>query len=302
MTIVDKTHLHFAFDRDVPPALTIEPPREVTFETLDACSGRVRTGDQFLHYRAEKRQSGPLTGPVSVAGAELGGTLVVDVLNIELDPSGFQLVGPNRAIVENEVTRWTCYEVRNDDGRILLPNGIELPADPIIGTFGNAPAGRPSQDASRVGGNQDVPAVKVGCRLYIPIEVPGALFSLGDVHARQGDGEVVGAPEIGARVTVRLSVLGHKHSDWLMIEDKTHWHTACSGKDEYQAARRAVFHNADFITKTHNLELKDALILLTMIGGISICRTGAWGGLRPVVCSSFSKELLSKAVANYRKT
>ena len=60
----------------------------------------------------------------------------------------------------------------------------------------------------------DVPAARVGARIYIPIETPGALFSLGDVHACQGDGEVVGAPEIASRVTVRFGVLPHRHSEW----------------------------------------------------------------------------------------
>lgn len=300
MHIIESDRYHFEFDRDTEPVLVVRPGESVCFKVLDACCGEVRTAEQFLTRRESGRKSGPLAGPVSVEGAEPGDTLVVEVLDIKLDSTGFQLIGPNRAIVTDEIRDWTCYEVRIEDDRILLPNGIELPIDPVVGTFGNAPAGEPTTLANRLGGNQDIPAVKVGCRLYIPIEISGALFSLGDVHARQGDGEVVGAPEIGAHVTVRLDLLGHKHSEWCMIEDQTYWHTACHGESERDAARKAVFHNANFICGMHDIELKDALILLTMVGKLSISRTGNWGKHGPVVCSSFPKKLVAEAVTNYR--
>jgi amidase len=176
---------------------------------------------------------------------------------------------------------------------------MELPIDPVVGTFGNAPAGGPTNLANRLGGNYDVPAVKTGSKLYLPIEVRGALFSLGDVHARQGDGEVVGAPEIGARVTIRLSLLDGPHSESVMIEDAIHWHTPCPGETEAEAARLAVFRNADFISRLHNITLKDALILLTMVGRLSISRTGEWATHHQIVCSSFAKETVRQAVANY---
>jgi amidase len=272
----------------------------VTFETIDACCGTVRSVEQFMQMRQEKRRCGPLTGPVFVEDARPGDTLVVEVVKVKLDDDGFQLIGPNRAIVQDEVPDWTCYVVSIKGDRLQLPNGIELPIDPVIGTFGNAPAGEPVKDANRLGGNQDIPAVCTGARLYLPVEVDGALFSLGDVHACQGDGEVVGAPEIGAQVTVRISVQHGEQNDWCMIEDDKDWHTACPGSNEYEAARQAVFHNARFISRTYGIEFKDALIILTMIGRVSISRTGAWGQYRSVVCSSFSKQVVENAVAKYR--
>ena len=298
-TFVSKQHQHFMFDRDNPPALRVQVGAEVTFETLDACCGTVRSIDQFMQMRQEQRRCGPLTGPVFVEGAHAGDTLVVEIVRVKLDADGFQLIGPDRAIVQDEIPDWTCYVVAVQGERLKLPNGIELPIDPVIGTFGNAPVGKPVKDANRLGGNQDIPAVRTGAKLHIPVEVDGALFSLGDVHACQGDGEVVGAPEIGAQVTVRLSLLNGEQNDWFMIEDETDWHTACPGSNEYDAARQAIFHNARFISQSHGIELKDALIILTMIGRVSISRTGAWGQFRRVVCSSFSKQVVANAVTKY---
>lgn len=302
MTFIGKQHEHFFFDGSLKPVATVAPGAEVTFEVQDACRGEVRTVEQFLqHRKAGGLPGNPLTGPVFIRGAEPGNMLVVEILNVELDPTGFQLIGPDRAIIQNEVPEWTCYAFRVEGDRIRFPNGLELPAHPVIGTFGNAPAGAPTNHPHPLGGNVDIPAVCVGARLHIPIEAPGALFSLGDVHACQGDGEVVGAPEIGAKVTVRFDVRAGKPSDWFMIEDATDWHAPWAARTEAEAARLAVLQNARFIARIRQVAFEDALIFLTLCGRLSISRTGKWGGgaLPQVVCSSFSKQALEEALAHH---
>ena len=301
MKIIDKSHIHFEFDRNMEPVLSVTPGEEVVFETLDACCGEVRTLEQFLARRETDRKSDPLTGPAFVEGAYPGDTLVVEILKIEPDASGFQLIGPDRAIIRDEVPDWTCYEVRVDGDTFSLPCGLEFPVNPTIGAWGNAPKGEPTHSANRCGGTLDAPEVCTGVKLHIPVAVPGALFSLGDVHACQGDGEVVGAPEIGARVTVRFEVLKRGHEGWSMIEDDTHWHTPRAAETEAEAARQAVFQNARFIAAAHNVEFKDALVFLTMAGRLSMSLTGWWGQLQPVVCSSFSKRALAEAVTHHRR-
>ena len=128
-------------------------------------------------------------------------------------------------------------------------------AFPESGTLGNAPAdGDPVNVAAPTGENKDVPAD----------EVAGALFSLGDVHARQGDGEVVGAPEM--------------------------------------AARTAVLQNGEFIARTYEVAFKVALILLTMVSKLSVSRTGHWSIHHPVVTSSFYIAEVENALAGYRRS
>src|SRR6185312_9771388 len=100
MITIGKEHTHYFFERDRAPAARIQPGTEVRFETLDACRGEVRTVDQFFEHRKKGGLKGnPMTGPVYVEGARPGSTLTVDILKIDLDPEGFQLIGPNRAIV-----------------------------------------------------------------------------------------------------------------------------------------------------------------------------------------------------------
>jgi amidase len=301
MKTIDKKHWHVRFDRTLAPAATVSAGEEVRFETMDACFGEVHSVAEFLAYRERPFRGGdPMTGPVYVVGAAPGDTLVVDILDIELTGIGFQLVGPSRAMVTDEITEWTCHEVHPRGDRIWLSNGMEFDAAPIIGCFGNAPDG-PSmfQFTNPLGGNCDVPWVRAGAHLYLPIEVPGALFSLGDVHARQGDGEVVGAPEIGACVTVRVGLQAGRQADGFMIEDQTHWHSPHAGKTEYEAIKAAVFQNAHFISRQHDVQLADALVGLTMLGSISICCTGTWASDAVVtVCSSFPKAEMRDAMQN----
>ena len=301
MIFLSKDHNHALHDRTLPPVLTVQPGAEIVFETLDACCGEVRSVEQLVQFREKPPRKGdPLTGPVFVRGAQPGHTLVVDILKIELDPDGFQLIGPNRAIIRDEVPDWTCYAFRAENGKLIFPNGLEVAADPLVGTFGNAPAGAPTSCPNPLGGDIDCPFVRTGSRLYIPVEVEGALFSLGDIHARQGDGEVVGAPEIGGRVTVRLGLLPHRHAEGFMIEDAESWHSCCTAENEGEAARLAVFQNARFLSREYSAEFKDTLILLTMIGGLTISRTAKWGLHNEVVCSSFSKKTAEQALRHYR--
>lgn len=291
MIRLDKQSQHFLHDRSLPPIARAKPGDTVQFATLDACCGEVRSVEQLHARRKTDRKSNPMNGPVFIEGAKPGGTLVVEILGIELDREGFQLIGPNRAIIREEVSDWTCYVFRVENGRVVFPNGIEVPADPVIGQFGNAPTGEPTNVPNPLGGNIDCPAVRIGAKLYIPIEVEGALFSLGDLHACQGDGEVVGAPEIGGRVTVRIDALPHRHSEWFMIESETHWHTCCAAETEGEAARLATFQNARFLERTKGIAFKDALVLLTLVGRLNISRTQKWGAHNPVVCASFPKSL-----------
>lgn len=296
MLTIPADNQHFLFDSSLPPVATVQAGDEVEFETLDACCGEVRSVADLMWRRESGRPSNPLTGPVWVDGAEPGDTLTVEILQIDLAEDGFQLIGPQRAIVRDEIPEWTCYVFKVVDGIIHFPNGTSLPADPVLGSFGNAPLGEPTNRPNRWGGNQDVPQVRVGAKLYLPVEFTGALFSLGDVHACQGDGEVVGAPEIGARVRVRFGLLKHRHSEWYMIEDADCWHTACTAENEHEAARLAALQNGEFIARSYGIELKDALILLTLIGKLHISRTGFWGDHGPVVTSSFSKRQLEAAL------
>jgi amidase len=296
------TEKHLLFDRNQKPALVVDPGETVSFETCDPLCNQAHNIQEARHRMTNKIRGPQLTGPVYIKGAKPGDTLVVEVLKVEFPEPGFQLIGPDRAIIRDEIAEWTFYRVEVEEDRLQLPCGISLPVEPVIGTLGSAHAqGEPDDIAGPLGGNMDVPAVGVGSKVFIPVEVEGALFSLGDVHARQGDGEVVGAPEMPSLTTVRFQLETNGLYEQIMIINDGWMHLPDSRQTEAEAARSAVLKNATFISQTYGVELKDALILLTMLGRLSISRTGNWGKHWPVVASSFEIAAVEKALSEYKK-
>lgn len=301
MKVLSHKHHNTHIDRNLPPAMSVSPGELVVIETRDACYGRVRSGADFERYRNDpNRQPDPLTGPIEVIGARAGGGLTVEIVDVELDDEGFQLIGPQRAVIRDEVAEWDYYSVRIRDGMIQLPRGLELPVEPVIGTLGTAPAGNSTLQPNRLGGNLDCPQIRIGSRVYLPVEVDGAYFFLGDVHARQGDGEIVGAPEIGARVSVRFEVSEKPLAAWPMIEDDSHWRVLTAAATEGEAIRTGVFEIARFVQSKYGVSFNDALVLLTMCVSLRCSRTGGWGDLHSVVCTSFAKTVMEQATSRYR--
>lgn len=301
MRRIPRTEIQSEFDRSVAPVAEVHVDEPVLFETLDACYNEVRSLADFeVHRRGSKRGTGnPITGPVHVRGAMPGQTLVVEIVDVLLDPVGFQLIGPNRAVIREEVEKFDHYTVAIEGRMLRLPRGMQLPVAPVIGTIGVAPDGEPSNCPGPWGGNVDVPQITVGARVYLPVLVDGALFSLGDVHARQGDGEVVGAPEIGAAVTVKFNLLSDRWSQWPLVEHEDHWYVVTCGLDEAEGLRQGVFACARLVQRLHGVSFNDALILMTMTIQLHCARTGEWGGIEPVICSGFSKKLIEEAVKGY---
>jgi len=206
---------------------------------------RNSTPDDVL--RADTARIHPLTGPVHVEDAELGDLLVVDVLSVQTGDFGATLNIPGFGFLREEFTDPHIVRWEISDGfacSVDLP-GVHIPASPFMGVMGVAPsrelfertklaeqraadegglvqlpnptsavppdvpgdAGRRTISPTEAGGNVDVKHLTTGSRLYLPVWVPGALFSVGDGHFAQGDGESCGAAiETTARITVRFDL------------------------------------------------------------------------------------------------
>jgi acetamidase/formamidase len=209
--------LHGDFDRDREPALTVDPGDTVRFETLDAwwsagpyASGHPAERDVVPERRADDGHA--LTGPIAIRGAEPGSTLVVRIDDVRPGEWGTTVAG-GRPTVFNTRTgiehEWTVHSWTLDaaamTGRNQLGHSVTL--RPFMGVMGVAPAepGRHSTiPPRRTGGNLDCKELVRGSTLYLPVAVSGALFSVGDGHAAQGDGEV-GGTAIECPMTVELT-------------------------------------------------------------------------------------------------
>lgn len=211
---IHKRHVHHGWNNAFPPALKIAPGETVHFETLDASSGQLTATSTAADLeKLDLARVNPVTGPVYVDGAKPGDALKVSVLAFR--PSGWGWTGniPGFGLLSDQFPKARLHHWSYDPGLApaMYGPGGRVPLRPFTGTIGVAPAapGLHSIIPPRnVGGNMDARDIAEGAELYLPIEVEGAIFSVGDTHAAQGDGEVCGtAIETPIDVTLKFELV-----------------------------------------------------------------------------------------------
>ena len=268
------------FGPNVKPIASVSPGETIEIETYDCFGNSVRPERDWksLLESGEEIFENPVTGPIYVEGAEPGDTLVVDVVGIEVGERGITALVPGFGVLEGWFTQVPPLSKFSEvkDGHVAFPvkgRSIRIPVRLMIGTIGVAPATETlaTVTPSRHGGNLDTPDVTVGNRLYLPVNVKGALFALGDVHASQGHGEVCGTGvEVPALVKVKLGVLKGKRIEWPRIESPDEIMTVCSARPLDVAARLAVRELIRLLVTDYGMEEYDAYMLLSVAGDLEI--------------------------------
>ena len=185
---------HSVWDRSLPPRLRIEPGDQVHVECVDSSGSQVHPGmavDEFLSI--DRTRIHALTGPIYVEGAEPGDVLEIEVLATRHSGWGWSSVIEGLGFLKDRFRTPTLFhwQLEGEVTRSLFP--AVVPLRPFLGVMGVA---RAESGAFRTrppgpfGGNLDVRELCAGAKLYLPVFNPGALFSCGDGHAAQGDGEV----------------------------------------------------------------------------------------------------------------
>ncbi len=202
---------HSVWDRSLPPRLRIEPGDEVAFECVDASGGQVHPGMTTAEFLAiDRSRIHALTGPVWVEGAEPGDVLEIDVLSTRHAGWGWSSVIEGLGFLKDRFRDPYLFhwQLDGESTRSLAP--AVVPVRPFLGVMGVA---RADDGAFRTrppgafGGNLDVRELCAGSRLYLPVFNHGALFSCGDGHAAQGDGEVcINGIECPLDVTLRFQL------------------------------------------------------------------------------------------------
>ena len=177
------------------PVLTIASGDTVTYETRDvsddqitpeSTAGVVATLDWDRVY--------PLAGPVAVEGAEPGDTLAIEILDLQTRGWGWTAIIPGAGLLPDDFPDAYLRVFDLTEGRYAyLRDDIAIPSRAVLRDDGRPPGrrrGAGGDAAGQFGGNMDTRQLVKGTTLYLPVQVPGALFSCGDAHAAQGDGEV----------------------------------------------------------------------------------------------------------------
>jgi acetamidase/formamidase len=268
-------NLHAFWSPDLPPVLTIDPGDTVTFRTLDADWGLDPVTDFTPGSAPPRRRARPpngdtdghaLTGPVAVRGAQPGMALAVRFDRLVVGPWGFTWAGKSPLAEGEVIHRWTL-DAAAGLGRNHLGHTVAL--RPFMGVIGLPPAepGHHSTTPPRPqGGNLDCKELVEGSTLYLPIAVPGALFSVGDGHAAQGDGEVsrtaIECPM--DEVTVTFTLRDDLPLTAPRAETPAGWLTFGFGPDLDAAGQMALDQMLDLLAGTYGISRLDAFALASV--------------------------------------
>ena len=264
----------YAFSAENPPALTVQPGEEVTLEAQDCFSNQIRSEDDVFS-AVDWDKVNPATGPVFVEGADPGDTLVAHVLEIRSATQGVMTAAPGLGALGHMITEAQTRIVPITEERVLFSEQVQIPLDPMIGVIGTAPreGAIPNGTPGPHGGNMDCTLIAEGSTVYLPVEVPGALFGLGDLHAVMGDGEIfVCGVEMAGWVTVRLELLKSRLLPLPLVENQDLVATIHSHEDLDLAAQGAIEGMARLLTESVGLHLNEAGMLMSAVGQLRICQ------------------------------
>ena len=285
---IHKHQHHLGWDRAIAPVLTIAPGASVEFEVFEASGGQLSPQSTVDDVgRMDFGRINPVTGPVFVEGAMPGDVLKVTLLSFAPSGWGWTANIPGFGLLADDF-RDPALHLWHYDTQTMAPamfgSWARVSLKPFTGTIGVAPA-EPGLHSivppRRVGGNMDVRDLSAGTTLYLPVEVEGALFSVGDTHAAQGDGEVCGTaiespmsvalkfelvkstPLAFPRFTTAGPVTRHLDIEGYEV-------TTGIGSDLMEAARNAVRAMVELIARQRGMPAIDAYLLCSVCGDLRI--------------------------------
>ncbi|AEO99930.1 acetamidase/formamidase family protein [Weizmannia coagulans] len=254
------------------PALCVESGEKIVVETYDCFLNQIES-EKTAYHAIDWNQINPATGPVYVEGAAPGDILKVEIKKIELGQEGTMVTGPELGVLGNEITDFSIKKIQIENDMVAFNENIHFPLRPMIGVIGVAPhegevnCGTPGEH----GGNMDTTLITEGATLYFPVFHEGALFSLGDVHASMGDGEVcVSGVEIPARVTVVLTVIKGQTIHTPVVENQDGFAFIVSKPTLDEAAEGAVKEMVHYLAKRSGLPVSDVTMLLSAAGDVQV--------------------------------
>jgi acetamidase/formamidase len=292
---LEPKNIHWGYyDAKVPPVLRIASGDTVRVETMVARGlERVRLAGvgedeipqslRLVEENVKTRGPGahPMTGPIFVEGAQPGDSLEIHIQHIEfLHPWGVTAFLPGSGTLPDDFPYNGLKLVRIDEkaGTARFAPGITLPLAPFFGSIGVAPPvlqGRiSSTPPGPHGGNLDNKDLVAGSILYLPVNVTGALLSIGDGHGLQGDGEVSGtALETSLSGTFQVILRKGKRLGWPRAETPTHYITMGLSEDLDQASRLAVREMVEFLVTEKGMTREDAYLLCSLAANLHVTQT-----------------------------
>src|SRR6266508_873510 len=287
--ILERGKIHYKWDNSLPPAIEIEPGDIVHCETDEVTDGQIKPGMPASALGSlDFDRLYPLAGPIFVKGAAPGDVLEIEILSMKPLEWGWTGIIPGLGLLsEDFTTPYIRYFDLTNGVTTALREDIHIPLQPFCGTMGVA-TDEPGQHAvlppTKGAGNIDTRHLNVGAKLYLPVYLAGGMFSAGDCHATQGDGEVcMTGIECPMAFSLRFDVKkGRSLPPWRYqfitppgslqpkSDEKGYFATTALGPDLMTNAKNAVRGLIDWLEAEHSLSREDAYILCSLAADLKI--------------------------------
>lgn len=285
---IHSRHCHHGWNNANAPVLRIAPGDSIEFETVDSSGDQLSAKSTLADL--EKLDFGkvnPVTGPVHIDGAKPGDAVKVTLLSFGPSGWGWTANIPGFGLLADQFKDPRLHIWKYDASTLapaLFGPGGRVPLKPFCGTIGLAPAEAGLHSVvppRRVGGNMDIRDLAAGVELFLPVEVDGALFSVGDTHAAQGDGEACGtAIESPCTVAARFDLIKNANLAFPRfttpgpvtrhLDTKGYEVTTGIGPDLMQGARAAVSGMIELLSARYSMNAVDAYMLCSVCGDLRI--------------------------------
>jgi acetamidase/formamidase len=278
--------VHYLWDDRNEPVLTVESGDTVVMVTREVSDGQITpSSDSSAIAAVDWDRVYPLAGPIAIDGAEPGDTLAIEVVEIATQGWGWTAIIPGLGLLPDDFPDpyLRIFDLGRGDSAQLRED-ITIPVEPFLGTMGVCPAGAREQAVmppGTFGGNLDTRQLTRGTTLYLPVQEPLALFSCGDAHAAQGDGEVcVTGIESPMAVTLRFTLERGRRipapqyltagSLTPRVDGAGFFGTTGVGPDLYRGAQDAVRAMIDHLVASYDLSPEDAYVLASLCVDLKI--------------------------------
>ncbi|TXL65726.1 acetamidase [Cerasibacillus terrae] len=281
MTIHDfHSHSHIGWDNSIKPIAEVDSGQTITYEIVEASGGQFHKNSTAEDVRnVDFSKLNPVAGPIYVKGAEPGDTLEVEMIDFRQLEWGWTAIVPGFGLLADDFPdpALKIIDLANRKKAEFL-HGIDVFVKPFPGTIGVAmkePGKHSIVPPRHNGGNMDIRHLVKGTKLYLPVQVEGALFSIGDTHAAQGDGEVCGtAIEASMETTIRFKL----HKGKTIAEPRYeipgpptpeadsmgYYVTTGHGQDLYKASQNAIRYMIEHIVNTYGVTDEEAYMLCSV--------------------------------------
>jgi acetamidase/formamidase len=273
---------HYKWSQSHGPAISIKDGDTVTFEINDVATWQLTNDSRSEDISSiDPEKFYPLTGPVLVEEARPGDALVVEVVNVVVSDFGWSAIIPGMGLLEEFTSPYLYRWDLSNKEATPFEKGIQIPLRPFCGVLGVAPPEQGEFDVmppGKHGGNLDIRHLTAGSKIKIPVWVDGALFSVGDVHAAMGDGEVcVCAIECAGEATLRFTLERGSELRWPQYltggdpkPRRGYYATTGIASDLMAATKESVRNMLDHLTDEYDLTREEAYVLCSVAADVRV--------------------------------